>query len=79
MSSRTGRPAYNREHLMTLLEQCSRRGRRLVRLNERTAAQTLGWHRTTVKRALDDLENEGRIRRFKRLGHQGLVVQLLSN
>jgi hypothetical protein len=48
-----------------------------VKFNERRAAATLGWHRATVARALDDLEEDGSVRRFSRLGHQGMIVVLL--
>lgn len=76
--SKGGRPAYDRAELFALLQTLPRQGRRLVRLNERHAAEKLGWHRATVKRALDDLEQEGQIRRFSSLGHRGLLVELLA-
>jgi hypothetical protein len=71
------RPAYDRQELFDFLLRCPHRGREIVRLNERDAARKLGWHRATVGRALDDLEREGSVRRFKVLGHTGLLVQLL--
>jgi DNA-binding MarR family transcriptional regulator len=73
-----GRPPYDRSQLMDFLLTCPRQGRRLVRLNERKAAVRLGWHRSTVKKALDDLEEAGVVRRFSSLGHQGILVLLLG-
>lgn len=73
-----GRPPYDRAELMEYLLTCKHQGRRLVRLNEREAARRLGWHRSTVKCALDDLEESGAVRRFSKLGHQGMLIQLLG-
>jgi predicted transcriptional regulator len=47
-----------------------------VRLNQGKAALALGWSKSTVGRALDDLEAAGSVRRMKALGHQGLLVEL---
>jgi hypothetical protein len=77
-SNGPGRPPHDREALLAYLWTCPRRGRNLVKVNERQAAAALGWHRTTVGRALDDLEEEGAVERFSRLGHAGLIVKLLA-
>lgn len=47
-------------------------------LNARAAAAKLGWHRTTVARALGDLERDGLVRRypFGGRGRCGLLVVL---
>jgi DNA-binding MarR family transcriptional regulator len=73
-----GPPPYDRGDLLEHLRRCPHRGRRLVRLNERDAARKLGWDRTTVIRALDDLERDGLARRWKNLGQQGLLVEILD-
>jgi DNA-binding IclR family transcriptional regulator len=74
----TRRRAYDRQELFDFLLRCPHRGREIVRLNERDAARKLGWHRATVGRALSDLEHEGLVRRFRVLGHTGILIQLLS-
>src|SRR5437667_7385041 len=73
-----GRPPYDRGDLLEHLRHCPHRGRRLVRLNQRDAARKLGWDRATIMRALDDLERDGLARRFKNLGQQGLLVEILA-
>jgi DNA-binding MarR family transcriptional regulator len=77
-ANRIGRPPNDRAELLELLRAAPRSGRNLARLNERDAARRLGWDRGTVMRALDDLERDGLVRRFRNMGHQGLLVQLLT-
>src|SRR5947207_2423595 len=72
-----GRPPYARGDLLEHLRRCPHRGRHLVRLNQRDAARKLGWDRATVIRALDDLERDRLARRWKNLGQQGLLVEIL--
>ena len=72
-----GRPPYDRGDLLEHLKRCPHRGRNLVRLNQRDAARKLDWDRATVIRALDDLEADGLARRWKNLGQQGLLVEIL--
>ena len=76
--SKLGRPAYDRDQLLLYLWRQPRRGRGLVMLNARSAGAKLGWHRTTIRRALADLERDGLLRRFPRggRGRCGLLVVL---
>jgi hypothetical protein len=74
---RPGRPPHDRETLLAYLWTCPRQGRNLVKLNERLAATAFGWDRGTVARALDDLQEDGFVVRWSRLGHQGIIVRLL--
>ncbi len=78
MHRRRGRPPHDRDELLDLLRHLPRRGRNLVRINQCEAARKLGWHQATVQRAINDLERDGAVRRFSRLGHQGSILELLD-
>ena len=67
----SGRPAYDRRELLLLLWHHPRSGKQVIRLNERRAAQALGWSRTTVWRALHELIEAGEVRRFYPLPRGG--------
>jgi DNA-binding MarR family transcriptional regulator len=71
-----GRPPLDRQELLKALHALPRRGRGVVRVNERVLAVKLGWDRGTVARGIDDLEASGSVRRMKSLGHRGLLVAL---
>jgi DNA-binding GntR family transcriptional regulator len=49
----------------------------LVRVNERHVAARLGCSRSTVARAIDEFEAEGKVMRFGRRDSRGLVLRLL--
>src|SRR4051794_19292353 len=72
----TGRPPNDRRALLALLERLPRCGRYTVRLNERDAARALGWHRTTVIRAVVELEASGELIRLRGSGCKGVLLAL---
>lgn len=71
--SRRGRPPLNRGELLQMIRPASGR-ERLVAVNERVLARQLGWHRSTVIRAIGDLERAGSVRRYRNAGRGGVVL-----
>lgn len=69
-----GRPRLDRQLLFAYLDALPRHGRRMVAANERLAAATLNWSRSTVARGFGDLEREGKLRRWKPAGRNGVLV-----
>ena len=69
-------PGLSRDGFYSML--CRRSNRHgLVVINACQLAAELGCDRKSVGRMVDDLANQGRLRRFRHRGPKGLVIQLL--
>lgn len=66
----------DRELLWSAIVRLGRSGRYQVVVNERRMATQLGWSRSTVWRAMGDLEVDGRLWRWKPKGTKGVLVLL---
>jgi hypothetical protein len=72
-----GRPCYDRERLYRLLWRSPHVGRRVVK--ERVLASTLGWHRSTVVRALAEMGSSGLLKPFRSAGRAGVLLHLTGD
>lgn len=54
-----------------------RRVRHVIRVNERVVARSLGWHRSTVGRAIKEPEESGEVALIKRIKWRGMVFHPL--
>lgn len=70
------RPAFDREPVLTMIIKSPRASRNLVRINQRQLAAKLGWDRSTVAAAIRDLEEDGRLERWKNSGRSGLIIRI---
>ena len=73
---RVGRPRMSREAAFEAIDGLPRAGRGLVYLNRRVIASQLGCCRATVGTMVLELEKSHRLRRLRRKGSKGLLVQL---
>ncbi len=73
------RRSLDRELLWVAINQLGRSGRHQVIVNQRRMAARLEWSRSTVWRAMGDLEVDGRLWRWKPKGRRGVLVLLSSD
>jgi hypothetical protein len=76
--TRIGRPPLSRDVAFQQIERLPRRGRYLILVNARQMSRTLDCHRCTIGVILDDLERADRLRRCKRKGKRGLLIELTT-
>jgi DNA-binding MarR family transcriptional regulator len=75
---KTGRPKMNREAAFDAICELPRAGRHLRDVSAIKLAVALECDRGTVAAMLDDLEAAGRIRRRRRKGRSGTLVEILD-
>jgi len=74
-----GRPPIDRELAFNAILRLPSAGRHMRNVSARNLATTLGHDRGTVASMLDDLEAAGRIRRRRRKGRSGVLVEVLDH
>jgi DNA-binding MarR family transcriptional regulator len=74
-----GRPKLDREAAFDAIRELPRAGRHLKNVSATKLALALGCDRATVASMLDDLENAGRVRRRRRKGRSGVLVEILDH
>src|SRR5437870_32976 len=74
-----GRPPIDRERAFDALLRLPSARRHMRNVSARNLATTLGHDRGTVAAMLDDLEAAGRIRRRRRKGRSGVLVEILDD
>jgi DNA-binding MarR family transcriptional regulator len=74
-----GRPKLDREAAFTAICECPRAGRHLKNVSAIKLAATLGCDRGTVAAMIDDLEAAGRVKRKRRRGRTGVLIEVLDH
>jgi DNA-binding MarR family transcriptional regulator len=74
-----GRPKLDREAAFDAICELPRAGRHLKNVSATKLAVALGCDRGTVAVMLDDLEAAGRVRRRRRKGRSGVLVEILDH
>ena len=76
---RRGRPPLSREPLFEAINRIPRAGRNLRHVSARDLAKALGHDPQTIGIMLMDLENAGRVKRKRRKGRRGILVEILDH
>jgi DNA-binding MarR family transcriptional regulator len=74
-----GRPKLDREAAYEAICKLPRAGRHLKNVSATKLAMALGCDRGTVAAMIADLEASGRIRRRRRKGRSGTLVEILDH
>jgi DNA-binding MarR family transcriptional regulator len=74
-----GRPKLDREAAFKAICKCPRAGRHLKNVSALKLADVLGCDPGTVAAMIDDLEVAGRVRRRRRKGRSGVLIEVLDH
>ena len=73
-----GRPKLDREAAFKAICECPRAGRHLKNVSALRLAAVLGCDPGTVAAMIDDLEAAGRVKRRRRKGRRGVLIEVLD-
>jgi DNA-binding MarR family transcriptional regulator len=73
-----GRPPIDRELAFDAIRRLPSAGRQMRIVSSRKLAVALGCDRGTVAAMIDDLEAAGRVRRRRRKGRSGVLIEILD-